>query len=236
MALPFSGIGRGKFMPRSSKPPSKSKPASKKRTAARRRKKNARTTRRGTAAPRIASARAEAARELSGPVWVQRFPGSRSPEDLAEGFKSAVKRFLNALDEAGADVTISATFRPPERAYLMHYAWEIAHRNIAAGDVPPMTGVDIEWVHPTAAAAQAMVDAYDMVQVAALRSRHTERKAIDMSIAWSGTLGIRNAAGQMVTIATSPRTGGNSRLHAVGRTYGVIKLVSDPPHWSTDGH
>jgi hypothetical protein len=25
-------------------------------------------------------------------------------------------------------------------------------------------------------------------------------------------------------------------LHALGATYGVIKLVSDPPHWSDDGH
>lgn len=25
-------------------------------------------------------------------------------------------------------------------------------------------------------------------------------------------------------------------LYAVGATYGVQKLVSDPPHWSDDGH
>ena len=25
-------------------------------------------------------------------------------------------------------------------------------------------------------------------------------------------------------------------LNAVGATYGVNKLVSDPPHWSDDGH
>jgi uncharacterized Zn-binding protein involved in type VI secretion len=27
-----------------------------------------------------------------------------------------------------------------------------------------------------------------------------------------------------------------SDLHAVGASYGVHKLVSDPPHWSDDGH
>jgi hypothetical protein len=225
------------FMPRSSKPPAKKKAAAR-RTAAR--KKAARPSRSASGASRATPALAAAARELSGPAWVQRFKGSRSPDDLATSFQSGVKKFLEALDAAGANVTISATFRPPERAYLMHYAWEIAHGNINPRNVPALTGVDIEWVHPTLAAsraaAQAMVDAYDMAQVAALRSRHTQGKAIDMSIAWSGTLNIKNASDQTVAIATSPRTGGNSRLHAVGRTYGVIKLVSDPPHWSSDGH
>ena len=28
----------------------------------------------------------------------------------------------------------------------------------------------------------------------------------------------------------------NARLQAVGRSFGVIKLVDDPPHWSDDGH
>jgi hypothetical protein len=28
----------------------------------------------------------------------------------------------------------------------------------------------------------------------------------------------------------------SANLHAVGASYGVHKLASDPPHWSTDGH
>jgi hypothetical protein len=186
-------------------------------------------------------------RELSGAIWVERFPGSRSPDDLKEPFGTAAKRFLQALDAAGADVTISATFRPPERAYLMHHCWKIAHDMEDPRNVPSMPGVDIEWAHRTAsgafgkaasrAAAQAMVDKYDMAQIAALKSRHTERRAIDMSITWSGTLTIKNASGQLVAIATTPRTGaGNAKLHQIGRSYGVIKLTSDRPHWSEDGH
>ncbi len=27
----------------------------------------------------------------------------------------------------------------------------------------------------------------------------------------------------------------NSDLYSVGASYGVIKLISDPPHWSDDG-
>jgi hypothetical protein len=38
-----------------------------------------------------------------------------------------------------------------------------------------------------------------------------------------------------VDITSSPRTGQNGELHAVGQTYNVVKLVSDPPHWSADG-
>ena len=171
---------------------------------------------------------------------MKRFPGSDSPDDLTGTFKTAVKQFLAALGAAGAEVSIAATFRPPERAYLMHFAWEIAEGNSDPRNVPPMAGVDIEWWHgalgASRAAAREMVKAYRMAQVAVLHSRHTERKAIDMSITWSGTLTIKNAGGLAVAIATTPRTGLNPRLHTVGRTYGVIKLVSDRPHWSSDGH
>ena len=179
-------------------------------------------------------------RELSGKIWVGRFKGSKSPDDLEGNFQTAVKAFLQALSDAGANVTINATFRPPQRAYLMHFAWQIAHNAIGPGDVPPMAGVDIEWVHGSAsasrAAAREMVDAFGMAFIAALRSRHTEGRAIDMSIGWSGTLDIKTATGQRVSIATTPRSGDNKKLHEVGRSYGVVKLVSDPPHWSTDGH
>ncbi len=33
-----------------------------------------------------------------------------------------------------------------------------------------------------------------------------------------------------------PQRTGNTAMHDVGKTYHVIKLVSDPPHWSIDGN
>ena len=82
-----------------------------------------------------------------------------------------------------------------------------------------------------------MVQAYGIVFKPVLNSRHTEGKAIDMDITWQGHLTIANAAGAQVAIATQPRTGaGNTTLQGVGATYGVRKLASDPPHWSSDGH
>lgn len=65
-------------------------------------------------------------KESSGAAWVQRFPTSASLADLEAGFGANATSFVNALKSAGASVTISATFRPVERAFLMHYAYEIA--------------------------------------------------------------------------------------------------------------
>jgi len=225
--------------------PRSSKPSAKKTTALRKKPAKPSRTPAATRASRSRSGLADetpsaATRELSGGIWVARFKGSKSLDDLKGNFQATAKAFLQALADAGANVTIAATFRPPERAYLMHFAWEIAHGNISPRDVPAMAGVAIEWVHGNAAAsraaAQEMVDGYGMAFIAALRSRHTEGRAIDMSISWLGRLDIRNAQGQVVAIATTPRTGANPRLHDVGRSYGVVKLVSDPPHWSSDGH
>ncbi|MHB8630003.1 MAG: hypothetical protein ACYDBJ_27415 [Aggregatilineales bacterium] len=187
---------------------------------------------------------------LSGKAWYNDFPTSVSTDDLTEPFKANAIRFLKALTDAGASYTISATFRPIQRAYLMHYAWAIARDGMNPASVPAYDGdgdkVNIDWVHRDAqgkvdraaskAAAEEMVVAYDMAHNAALPTRHTEGHAMDVNISWDGDLSIKDASGHTVVIKTEPRTGsGNEKLHAVGATYGVIKLLSDPPHWSTDG-
>lgn len=156
------------------------------------------------------------------------------------------------MTKAGATVSIAATLRPKERAFLMHWCWMIANKKTSAKDVPTMEGVNINWQHTDSAgkysesasiaAAKAMVDGYGMqhLQVApALNSRHTEGKAVDMKISWSGTLSITDSSGKTISIATAPRDGMNAELHAVGKNYGVIKYVGgdkDKPHWSDNGH
>jgi hypothetical protein len=183
---------------------------------------------------------------LSGKSWVSKFPTSRDPEDLASPFRENVKRFLQALQDAGCGVPISATYRPKERAYLMHYAYRIAREGLSPTSVPALAGVDIQWDHRKANgqldlsasrnAAEDMVLGYGIAFKPALNSNHTRRLAIDMTITWSGTLKIKNASGTTVTISSTPRTGQNSDLVRVGASYKVIKLQSDPPHWSSDGH
>jgi hypothetical protein len=50
-------------------------------------------------------------------------------------------------------------------------------------------------------------------------------------------LGSDDASKVVVTISSTPRTGAfNTDLHQVGASYGVVKLVTDHPHWSADGH
>jgi hypothetical protein len=177
--------------------------------------------------------------QLSGKAWVARFPTSRSILDLKPPFISKMANFHNALIKAGAKVKINATLRPPERAYLMHWSFKIATGVIDPIQVPAMPGVDIIWSHgdleKSRSAAQEMVTGYGIAHPPALTSNHIRGLAIDMSITWSGTLKIKDAAGSVVGIGT-PRSGGNTRLHKVGKSFGVIKLVSDPPHWSDNGH
>ena len=186
------------------------------------------------------------AKMLSGPAWVQKFPTSTSTDDLVDPFRSNVKKFLAALKKSGATVSISATLRPKERVYLMYWSFQIAG-GLDPEKAEAMAGVDIDWVHRDAqgkkdlaaskAAAGKMVAGYGIVYQPAKASCHSGGTAIDMDIAWkSGTLTISGGAGKKVTIAGTPKDGGNTGLQLVGRSYGVIKLVSDPPHWSSDGH
>jgi len=183
---------------------------------------------------------------LSGQAWVSRFPTSRSVDDLAEPFRTSVRRFLAAVRAAGASATVADTLRPPERAYLMHFSFAIAREDFDPALVDPMPGVDIQWVHPDSPivpsrkaskdAAEQMVQGYQIAFKPVLKSRHTQALAIDMSITWAGTLVIARADNTLVAITGTPRNGDNPLLHTVGATYGVIKLVRDPPHWSVDGH
>ncbi|WP_273489683.1 hypothetical protein [Roseateles chitosanitabidus] len=153
---------------------------------------------------------------------------------LSDSFRPKVKDFVEAIRAAGGRVSVAATYRPRERAYLMHYSVKIATKKIKASDVPAMAGVDIDWVHDTdeasIAAAVSMKEAYEIRYPPALISRHTERGAIDMTV--SGIIGkkVKNASGEDVDIKAM------TDLHAVGKSYGVIKLVEDEPHWSDDGH
>lgn len=186
--------------------------------------------------------------ELSGAIWASRFPGSRSTSTLTTDFKASCDAFIAAIAAAGGNKHISATFRPFERAYLMHWAHKICRNDFPPENVPAKNGVHINWVHPTAAAskaaAQDLCDAFQISGLAAdtapsLNTLHSTGQAIDISINWTGTLNIANKDGTVIAIASEPRTGMNAELKAVGLTYGVVKFVggaADRPHWSTTGH
>lgn len=173
------------------------------------------------------------------------FPDAGATAALNDSFRRGCDAFIAALRDAGASVSVNSTRRPVERAYLMHWAYLINKQKIVPQNVPPMSGVDIEWVHrrgdgsidlaKSRRAARDMVEAYNIAYQPALRSRHTEGKAIDMSISWSGTLTVVRRDKSIATIKNAPRTGANKSLWQVGQTYGLSKNADDLPHWSTDG-
>lgn len=185
-------------------------------------------------------------KELSGAVWTTRFLGSTSTDSLIPEFKICVDMFKAAIEAGGGHAIIENAFRPAQRAYLMHWCYRIFRHGFDPENVPSFPSVQIEWAHPTlaesVAAAKEMVEQFHMSNLnttPSLQSLHTQRKAVDIRIWWSQNLVIRTKDGIPVTIDTTPRTGMNSKLKAVGATYGVIKYVggaSDRPHWSTTGH
>jgi D-alanyl-D-alanine dipeptidase len=178
--------------------------------------------------------------ERSGSQWCARYPVSRSVDDLDPGWRSQVWQFIAALEKGGASVDITATLRPPERAYLMYWSWMIANLSQAPAAVPPLASVGIDWTHQgdiraAKSAAVAMVDGYGLEAAPSLESRHVTGRAIDMTIAWNARLCVRDFQGNAHYILTGPHNGSNPELIKVGASYGVIKQAVDHPHWSFDG-
>ena len=60
-------------------------------------------------------------REPSGPVWVSRFPGSASPADCIDPFRSN-EGVPGRPGRRGGTSQHRRHLRPPERAYLMHWS------------------------------------------------------------------------------------------------------------------
>jgi hypothetical protein len=182
--------------------------------------------------------------KLSGSAWWHanqaKFPNSSSIADLAAPFRANVEAFVAALKAAGASVDVASTLRSKKRAHLMHFSWKIAKGLVVPATVPSEPDVDIVWDHgdlaKSKAGAQQMVDLFGIKFQPSLTSLHLTGLAIDMDIEWSGTLHVKNKAGQSVAIG-APRDGAtNTMLHTVGASYGVQKLLTDPPHWSSNGH
>jgi hypothetical protein len=180
--------------------------------------------------------------KLSGSAWWHahqaNYADSAKVEDLEPRFQSNVRDFLQAMKFAGAEVQIHTTRRNASRTYLMHWAWKIA-QGTKSSSVPPRPGVLIQWDHGDDAesktAAEEMVHLFHMTQAVAPSSSQVLGKAIDMEVAWRGTLMIKNKQGKAITVDQGPRSGLNRALQQVGATYGVLKVAGDPLHWSLEG-
>lgn len=174
-------------------------------------------------------------REFAGEEWCARFPTSRSTSDLLPDFRDKVECFNKTLMQGGARVTFNATYRPPERAYLMHWCCMIAKSGQDAAAIPAMADVDIDWTcggdrGRSMKAAERMAIEYGIVFPAALVSRHTQRRAVDMTIENYVGKVFTKPGGDYVVLSTE------RDLWHMGALFDVIKLPSDSPHWSDDGH
>lgn len=178
---------------------------------------------------------AAAARQPAGSAWVARYPASSTVETLEPEFRGRVTRFRDALTKAGVRVTVLASWRPPERAWLMHWAWLIAKKQVAPASVPVHPSLPIQWdlgsLEPSIAASQAMVDGFGARGDTALRSRHTEGRAIDLDIRWQTPALVDAADGAVVTL----NQGDQDALTRVGRSYGLVRGATASTHWSDDG-
>jgi hypothetical protein len=186
----------------------------------------------------------------SGAYWVTwantHAKNSNDVEDLADPFKDKVKAFIQALRDAGATVKVTSTRRDARRAYLFHWCWLIALGKSKASDATARPGVEIEWDHGddahSRAGAKEMVRGFGLAvppksKVApALSSNHIFGKAVDMDITWEGDLKVSTKDGRTVTVPFISDPNVNTKLHAVGASYGVKKHKTDAPHWSVDGH
>ena len=170
---------------------------------------------------------------------------SDSVDDLDDGFKANVNDFIKALKDAGATVKTANTLRSKQRAYLFHWCWLIGLGKAKASEATEMAGVDIEWDHgkeeDSKKGANEMITHFGLAvppkseNAPALDSRHIEGKAIDMEITWEGKIKIRKKDGTEVSVEFKSDVNTNATLHEVGASYGVKKLTTDAPHWSTDG-
>jgi hypothetical protein len=193
-------------------------------------------------------------RILSGASWVSWVstyaPTSKEIKDLTGSFRTGVTEFKKALENAvpkGAVVDVSHTYRSDQAAYLWHWAWKIANRNIQPKDAKPYAFngrpvPEIEWdhgkLHASIRAAEDMVKGFKLTKnsrfAPSLTTRHRDRLAIDMDITWTGTIWVKKKDGTLVKLTYGP-INANKPLHDVGASYGVKKLLDDAPHWSDNG-
>jgi hypothetical protein len=187
-------------------------------------------------------------RVLSGAYWVSWVntytPTSKEIKALNGSFQTGVIEFKRALETGGATVTVSHTYRSDQAAYLWHWAWKIAKRKCAPKDATPyaLPGrpvPEIQWDHGNLNAsvrgAEDMVKGFGLSTTSkhapSLNTRHRKRLAIDMTIRWTGTIRVKKKDGTFVPLNFGP-VNANTKLHEVGASYGVKKLLDDDPHWS----
>lgn len=198
----------------------------------------------------------------SGQDWWEDFHPPMDIAWLEPAFQQNVSRFVLALADQSIIPNVISVYRPPERAYLMHYCFKIA-TGLAPEkiDERPDT-VAISWKHyradgtydPVASIAAAKELAvrfgiYDPDPVngrknpspPAYPSNHSTGIAVDIKFTWTGEKTVPRGDGPgTLTIRPQDLTKGVNDparidLSLLGKTYGVIRTNHKSNHWSTTG-
>ena len=187
---------------------------------------------------------------LSGAHWAALFPSLGNDITHLDGdFGPRVGAFITAMKDAGIEVVVVGARRSPERAYLMHWSYEIYKNGVSAQHADQAAnkhkGVAIRWEHTDAngaydpkASLEGAKSLYHALNVAenlavapALTSNHITGRAVDMTAVWhKDSITIRMADGTDAVITTTgagERTDDNPDLHKVGESYGVIHFASE---------
>lgn len=188
----------------------------------------------------------EAVKFPSGASWIDRYPPSQRLQDLDSNFGSDVREFISVLEKGGATVEILATQIPPERAYLMHWAWRIVKEGLDPRSVPYMDGVDVRWQHgdlgASREAAWSMVHGYGIEELdepPPLVSPYTEGQVVAMRVRWRGALRLYPDTPQEQIITSNPQDGTNLDVMTLAEIHGLEHLLtvpdSDEVHWAMPG-
>jgi murein DD-endopeptidase MepM/ murein hydrolase activator NlpD len=198
----------------------------------------------------------------SGVDWLEKFPHSTDIGMLEAEFGKDLQAFIGALKEGGILVTITTTFRPPQRSYLMYWCQQIAAGKVSPDKVKPFVPevegdelVNIDWAHlgsdgqPDLEAAKKAAEEMRVkfligtnAVAKPYRSNHNFRqaKAVDMTLVPKWGIGkvIKNKDRKKIEVEEK------KNLFLVGQSYGVVhfdlrpnKSVprQDDVHWSRTG-
>lgn len=171
----------------------------------------------------------------SGAEWTERYPESIDIDDLDDKLGVGVENFINVVEQAGADVEIIRTLVPPERAYLMHWAYRIAKEGFDPDLVPYMEGVDIRWSHDdpnlSRQAAWAMVNTFaisNLKEPPPLVSPYTLGQVISMRVRWFSPLTVNRHQDDEYIIEDFPFDATNPLILMLAQKHDLEYLYTVP--------
>ncbi len=176
---------------------------------------------------------------LSGPDWwvrhAERHDDSDEMHELRPAFDRQLRDMIAALRRGGATVVVRSTRHDAARAYIGHWAWQVANGTTSARHVPEQPGAPIIWDHGdelgSRFAAREMLNAEAIETLPPLESAHIDGNAAELTIDWSGTIRVFDAYGMPHRLDWPRRADVNPELRRIARSFGIAKDRVHPGRW-----